>query len=244
MRPPPVETRTAATTPSQMGDDHSPTGAAGRRGTGEQVERSEENEKDKRMYHSPQPGYGGGARGFMRNGPRSDMARNGTSPIPSIQTSSPGPSSPLVSTSSPLRDKSTTLPLPDQLSPTTPRGAGAPWAYSNPRAGGGGGIYSPDNPPKVMITTSGSDTGSGTGSGSRGRAGFASIPSSPTQDYGGAKIRTLSVGNKSERDLDRERRMSQASNGSSSGTRRPSARDWVFGEEIGRGSYSTVSVSP
>ena len=47
---------------------------------------------------------------------------------------------------------------------------------------------------------------------------------------------------KSERDLERERRMSQASNGSSSGNRKPSAKDWVFGEEIGRGSYSTVGL--
>jgi hypothetical protein len=51
------------------------------------------------------------------------------------------------------------------------------------------------------------------------------------------------VAGKSEKDLERERRMSQASNGSSSGFRKPSAKDWVFGEEIGRGSYSTVGCS-
>jgi 3-phosphoinositide dependent protein kinase-1 len=186
--------------------------------------------------YQPQPGYGG--RGFMRNGPRNEMQRHGTSPIPAIQTSSPGPTSPLALASSPLREKSTTLPHPHRVSPTTPRAPNTPWSSaSSSNERNGRQVYSPDDPPRVMITTSPAASGSGT----RGRGGFASIPSSPTQDYGVGKPRTLSVGGKTERDLERERRMSQASNGSSTGTKRPSARDWVFGEEIGRGSYSTVS---
>lgn len=245
MRPPPVETRTAATTPSQMGagaDGTSASAMASRAASSSREREGSGGEGPSGMYHSPQPVYGNGTayggRGFMRNGPRSEMARHGTSPIPSIHTSSPGhgPTSPLALASSPLKDKSTTLPLPNQLSPTTPRAPSAPWSSSNERDGTSQ-VYSPDNPPRVMITTSGASSPSDT----RGRAGFASIPSSPTQDYGGSKARTLSVGGKSERDLERERRMSQASSGSSSGTKRPSARDWVFGEEIGRGSYSTVS---
>jgi len=194
MRPPPSETRTAATSPSQMGNDGQMPAQSG-----------------------DIPGYNGRA---MRNGPRSDMARHGTLPI---HTSSPGPTSPLALSSSPLQGRSTTLPVP-QHSPTTPRAPESPWS-------GNYGVTSPENPPRVTITTSGPSSPSSP----RGR-GFASIPSSPIQN----KLRTLSVSGKSERDLERERRMSQASNGSSSGAKRPSAKDWVFGEEIGRGSYSTV----
>lgn len=192
MRPPPSETRTAATNPSQMGND----------GT------------------MPSHGEGkfSGGRGAIRNGPRSEMARQGTLPIHSPV---PGPTSPLALQSSPLHGKSTTLPLP--YSPTTPRAPDAPWTANRDVS---------ENPPRVTITTSGPSSPSSP----RGRG--TSIPSSPIQN----KLRTLSVSGKSERDLERERRMSQASNGSSSGMRKPSAKDWVFGEEIGRGSYSTVGL--
>jgi 3-phosphoinositide dependent protein kinase-1 len=198
MRPPPSETRTAATSPSQMGND----------GT--------------------MPAHGdakfSGGRGAIRNGPRSDMARHGTLPIPP-HSPVPAPTSPLSLQSSPLHGKSTTAPLP--YSPTTPRAPDAPWSTRRD--------VSLENPPRVTITTSGPS--SSPPSSPRGR-GLEFAPASPVQN----KLRTLSVSGKSERDLERERRMSQASNGSSSGNRKPSAKDWVFGEEIGRGSYSTVSL--
>jgi len=199
MIPPPSETRTAATSPSQMGND----------GT--------------------MPAHGdakfSGGRGAIRNGPRCDMARHGTLPIP---TNSPvaAPMSPLSLQSSPLHGKSTTAPLP--YSPTTPRAPDAPWSTKRDS--------SLENPPRVTITTS--DPSSSTSPASPRGRGLGIDPSSPVQN----KLRTLSVSGKSERDLERERRMSQASNGSSSGNRKPSAKDWVFGEEIGRGSYSTVSL--
>jgi 3-phosphoinositide dependent protein kinase-1 len=194
MRPPPSETRTAATSSSQ---------------TGTSVTSG---------YTSEGSSYGG--RGYMWNGPRSEMSRHGTLPIPSIHTSAP-PHSPLASPSSPLQERSTTLPI-TRPSPTTPRAPSAPWSAD---------LQSPDTAPRVTITASGPSSPASP----RGR-GVGSIPLSPSP----GQPRTLSVGVKPERDLERERRMSQASNASSSGSKKPSARDWVFGEEIGRGSYSTV----
>lgn len=198
MRPPPSETRTAATSPSQMVND----------GT---------------MPSNGDSKYSGG-RGAIRNGPRSDMARHGTLPIPSHSPVA-APTSPLSLQSSPLHGKSTTAPIP--YSPTTPRAPDSRWSTKRDA--------SLENPPRVTITTS--DPASTSPSSPRGR-GLGIDTSSPVQN----KSRTLSVSGKSERDLERERRMSQASNGSSSGMRKPSAKDWVFGEEIGRGSYSTVGL--
>lgn len=224
MRPPPIETRTAATTPiNPSGDEEKKAGS--RAGSGSESTRPD------RFYHSPQPTYGG--RGFMRNGPRSNMARQSTSPVPPIQTSSPDPNNPLYLASSPLKGKSTTLPLPLQLSPTTPRAQQAPWASQRNSEEPEG--RSPEVPPMVYVTESGPSSPSSP----RGRGGLASVPSSPRAQMN--KPRTLSVGVKAERDAERERRMSQASNGSATGTRKPSVKDWIFGEELGRGSYSTVS---
>ena len=195
MRPPPSETRTAATSPSQAGND----------GT---------------MPAHDEGNFSGG-RAAIRNGPRSDMARHGTLPL-SLHSPVPGPTSPLALQSSPLHGKSTTLPL--SYSPTTPRAPDAPWSVNRDN--------SLDNPPRVTITASVPSSPSSP----RGRGTLS--PSSPIQN----KNRTLSVSGKSERDLERERRMSQASIGSSSGVKKPSVKDWVFGEEIGRGSYSTVCL--
>lgn len=225
MRAPPVETRTATTTPIIPGSGNEMSPESSRAGSGGESQRPD------RFYHSPQPTYGG--RGFMRNGPRSGgMARESTSPVPPIQTSSSDYKS-LAIASSPLGSKSTTLPIPQQLSPTTPRAQQAPWSaqdqVAEPEA------RSPDDPPLVYITESGPSSPSSP----RGRAGFSSVPGSPIAHM--AKPRTLSVDVRTELDAERERRMSQASNGSNGGTRKPSARDWIFGEEIGRGSYSTVS---
>lgn len=227
MRAPPIETRTASTTPIQpgTGDEMSPESSRTGSGSGGQ--------KPDRFYYSPQPKHGG--RGFMRNGPRSGgMARQSTSPVPHIQTSSPEYGQ-LSLSSSPLDGKSTTMPIPQQLSPTTPRALQAPWATENqvddPE------VRSPEDPPIVFVTESGPSSPSSP----RGRAGLRSVPASPRAQT--VKPRTLSVDVRTDLDLERERRMSQASNGSNSGARKPSARDWIFGEEIGRGSYSTVSYT-
>lgn len=227
MRPPPAETRTAATTPIQAGEEAGDS-AGSRAGSG-----SESRRPDQNYYHSPQPKYGG--RGFMRNGPRTGMARNGTSPIPPIQTSSPDPSSPLAHHSSPLKGKSTTMPLP-QLSPTTPRAPHAGWASQQQTDEPESSSRSPDDPPMVFVTESGPSSPASP----RGRGGLHSLPSSPRMSNTN-KPRTLSVDARSERDAERERRMSQVSTASSAASRKPSARDWIFGEELGRGSYSTVS---
>lgn len=57
------------------------------------------------------------------------------------------------------------------------------------------------------------------------------------------KSRTLSVGADARAgSSERDRRQSMASNKSGATSRaRESPRDYVFGEELGRGSYSTVS---
>jgi 3-phosphoinositide dependent protein kinase-1 len=88
----------------------------------------------------------------------------------------------------------------------------------------------------------------------RGRGAPKSIPSSPTGYNGDAGVkqkgRTLSVdgrdrdGGANEGVSVRERRQSQVSAhsaSSASGARKPSIRDYILGEELGQGSYSTVS---
>lgn len=229
MRAPPIETRTASTTPIQPGAGDEMSASSSRAGSGSGGQRPD------RFYHSPQPTYGG--RGFMRNGPRSGgMDRQSTSPVPHIHTSSPEDGR-LSLSSSPLDGKSTILPIPQQLSPTTPRAQQAPWAKDDHDGVDDPEVRSPEDPPMVFVTESGPSSPSSP----RGRAGLRSIPASPSAQMG--KPRTLSVDVRTDSDAERERRMSQASNGSNSGTRKPSARDWIFGEEIGRGSYSTVSYT-
>jgi 3-phosphoinositide dependent protein kinase-1 len=67
-------------------------------------------------------------------------------------------------------------------------------------------------------------------------ASISSSPATPTR-------RKASDGDASLHEP-RERRHSQLSTGSnaSSASRRPSLRDFILGDELGRGSYSTVSL--
>lgn len=223
MRPPPIETSTAATPsaqlpsrPSSVQPSETSEPGSSRRGSGGAI------------YHSPTPQGIYGGRGFMRNGPRS---RQGTLPLPAIVTSN--------TDSLPSRASSTPLPahappyVPTGLglSPTTPRAS----RFADPDELDGNG------PVRVTISAdSQTDYGYGSGSGPSSPISSRGMPS-PTVDRKG---RTLSVGAGQGRDSsrDRERRQSQTSaKSTSSGRVRESPRDYVFGEELGRGSYSTVS---
>ncbi|ORX34124.1 hypothetical protein BD324DRAFT_636704 [Kockovaella imperatae] len=219
IRPPPIETRTAATPgtniqgisrPGSADPEHSSSPTTGK-------------------YTSPRLGAG---RGIYRNGPRSRQQQQ--------------PEAPMIATS-PLagpfhRDRPNTAPTPG-MSPSTPKTSR--WRTVETERG------SPSpSPGPIRVTVSLDNTESGPSSPMpqypRGRAGMRSIPSSPVgfkEDGPRGKARTLSA----DRDIsrDRERRQSQASAASSStsgggGYRKPSLRDFVLGEELGRGSYSTV----
>lgn len=206
IRPPPIETRTAATNSAQLPPRPSSADP-----------------------HSPRPGRPYNPRGISRNGPRS---RNTTPYTPPIRT---GAVAPTITTP----ERASTAP-PDNISPTTPRA---------PR-------WIPDEEgraPRVMISSETAETADIIPSSSgyttrqpRGRAGGGqwSSPSSPIDQMSPPqyKPRTLSVDGREEV---RERRTSQASSASTSGmakdTKKPSLNDFVVGEELGRGSYSTVS---
>jgi len=94
----------------------------------------------------------------------------------------------------------------------------------------------------VTVSMDPVDAGTST---TRGREVPRSNPTSPTANrISGVtgKQRTLSVDRQEPRE--RERRQSQTSaksNGSASGQKKPSLKDFILGEELGRGSYSTVS---
>lgn len=176
-------------------------------------------------YHSPSAIYGG--RNFQRNGPRMGGVganRQGSIPLPSIITSD----TPTRAASVPLPDPS----LGPGRSPTTPR-AGRFLDPDELEVGGSGSSLRPHR-------MSGSTIGGG---GSPNLNLRGSFPSSPTAEYGSGyanmKGRALSAGT---RDHSRERRQSVASARSSgSGRAKESPSDYIFGEELGRGSYSTVS---
>ncbi|WRT65952.1 uncharacterized protein IL334_002903 [Kwoniella shivajii] len=242
MRPPPIETSTAATTPSQLpsrpvsraDDDHSDASRRGYGGSG------------------PELGSVGG-RGWGRNGPRSGRM----TPQHIITTPSHSPS-PILNSSTSTRP--TTSGSMITVSPTTPRGLRFP-VDQDPTSPG---------PLRVTISLDPMDTlnhdhhqsnspPSNPSSPVRGREGHLTAPSSPTivtrsQALMDGKQRTLSVdagpswtnGRRSgsiDRDRERERRQSQISNHSHSGSgqiKKPSIRDFVLGEELGQGSYSTV----
>lgn len=164
----------------------------------------------------------------MRNGPRS---RGSTMiPNPSIITS------PITTPERPQ-----TVPLGNDLSPTTPRAL----RFPSPETTANGEMDVNGNGPRVTISMDPTDGPSSmTARQGRSRNGQWSTPSSPTDRRSPkSKYRTLSVDGRSEVDS-RERRQSQASAHSStsaSGQKKPSLRDFIIGEELGRGSYSTVS---
>ncbi|RSH92758.1 pkb-activating kinase-like protein [Saitozyma podzolica] len=208
-------TATLPSRPSSVQPSEPSEPGSSRRGSGEAI------------YHSPTPQGIYGGRGFMRNGPRS---RQGTLPLPAIVTSNTD-SLPSRASSTPLPAHAPTyVPTGLGLSPTTPRAS----RFADPDELDGNG------PVRVTISAdSQTDYGYGSGSGPSSPISSRGMPS-PTVDRKG---RTLSVGAGQGRDAsrDRERRQSQTSaKSTSSGRVRETPRDYVFGEELGRGSYSTV----
>ncbi|ODO07490.1 AGC/PDK1 protein kinase [Cryptococcus wingfieldii CBS 7118] len=229
MRPPPPETRTAATDKSQMGS------------------RNASDAEDDAHYDGPRTGPAGGrGGGWTRNGPRTVTSAANLSqspqpryPIPpSIITSSASPSPILTNRSRPRHEGA-------GGSPTTPRGASfaaAPDATLDGSA-----------PLRVTISIDPEDPhnhtrhpGSGAASplDTRGRLTAPSSPVNSNRPLDG-KPRTLSVdagtsrshGNRS-RSQGRDRRQSHSSNGS--GSHKPGPEDWIKEEEIGSGAFSTV----
>ncbi|WVQ71191.1 hypothetical protein IAR50_000716 [Cryptococcus sp. DSM 104548] len=230
MRPPPPETRTAATDKSQI------------------ASRNASDAEDD--YHGPKTGPASGRGGtWGRNGPRTVASSTTLShspqpryPIPpSIVTSSASPSPILTNATRRRREGA-------GGSPTTPRGASFSAAPDSTVDGSA--------PLRVTISIDPDDPHNHThyprsGAASpldardtRGRLTAPSSPTAPTRSLNG-KPRTLSVdagtsrssGNRS-RSQDRDRRQSHSSNGSAS--HRPGPDDWVKEEEIGSGSFSTV----
>ena len=184
-------------------------------------------------YTSPPLGAG---RGIYRNGP--SRARQHPSTPPIITS----PMVPAGIAAGRYRTRPSTAPTPE-LSPTTPHGAR--WAGVDAET-----QPSSPTPGPIRVTVSMDNSDSGPSSPLpqhyRGRGGMRSIPSSPIgnredRDFS-SKARTLSA----DRDVprDRERRQSQISarSAGSSTHKKPSLNDFVLGEELGRGSYSTVRL--
>lgn len=247
IRPPPPETRTAATNDAQFS---SRPGSSGR-GTGlgdagggyASSGSAGYSAMSSSGYHSPVPGgsyvsaprgmYGGSssARGGMRNGPRS---RQGTLALPSI-----------ITTPDLIPSRASSVPLPidptserRHLSPTTPRASRFAESEdeAQPRSQQSGGSSS-GNRRSSRVSSQGTaePTSPLAASSNRSSAGSAMTE---------RKGRTLSVGADHGRSAsaDRDRRQSMASNRSAAtGRVRESPKDYIFGEELGRGSYSTVS---
>lgn len=216
IRPPPIETRTAATTPAQV---------PSRPGSADPFSQS--------SLRNQVPI---GLRAPIRNGPRSRAA------LPTHSTPL-NPSSPLGQGDRVTPERPTASIGPDS-SPTTPR---APrWLPQDSLA------KSSEPAPRVTISMDLDQTDNDQPLMAprpiRGReSGQRSTPSSPIDRRSPRlKHRTLSVDGRApvSGDEQRERRISQASVGSSAstGARKPSLKDFVLGEELGRGSYSTVSV--
>lgn len=224
MRPPPEKTRTAATPSSQLPSrpssaagpaaashlELSGIGNAGPSGSGSDATRAYGNNGD---YHSPSAVYGG--RNFQRNGPRMGGGRHATGVLPAIVTSD----APMRSSSVPLPDNGPMgMGMGMSLSPTTPRQSRF---YDTNDVDSSGSSLRPRT--------------AGPGSGSVGGITNlrGSVPASPTE----MKSRGLSVG----QEKSRERRQS-GNSARSAGSSRPreSPSDYTFGEELGRGSYSTV----
>ncbi|KAK6907621.1 AGC/PDK1 protein kinase [Kwoniella mangroviensis CBS 8886] len=240
MRPPPIETSTAATSRSQL-----PSRA-------ESGTESDAGYSARRGYGGPELGSVGG-RGWGRNGPRSGRM------TPSHIITTPSHSPPNTNTSNAHCNRPSTSDSAATVSPSTPRA---------PRYHGNSQDPTSPGPLKVTISLDPMDTvdhdhhsntpPSHASSPIRGREGHLTAPSSPTDPsrspaFVGGKQRTLSVdagpswahpGKRSgSADRERERRQSQVSTHSHSGSgqiKKPSIRDFVLGEELGQGSYSTV----
>ncbi|BEI87169.1 hypothetical protein CcaverHIS002_0705150 [Cutaneotrichosporon cavernicola] len=202
IRPPPIQTRTAATPEAQLPSD---AGAD---------------------YSEPEPAGMYGGRGFARNGPR--MARQATDPPRSIGTS--GRQTPSIITCNTGRSPS----VPRNLSPTTPRATRLPLPESMMTG-------APHSPQALRVTVADDD---GPGTPARPQH-TSSSPGTPTTLRGIPKSRNQSMDSSHAALSERERRQSQLSTQSSgsAASRRPSRRDYIFGDELGRGSYSTVVLA-
>lgn len=201
IRPPPIQTRTAATPEAQL-----PTDVA-------------------TDYHEQEPAGLYGGRGFARNGPR--MARQATDPPRTFGPS--GRQTPSIITTDVGRSPSLP-PSATSVSPTTPRAPRPPLPES---------MKAPLSPQQVRVTVADDDVPS---TPSRAQLPVSS-PGTPTTLRAGGKSRNQSMDSSHIALSERERRQSQLSTQSngSAASKRPSLRDYILGEELGRGSYSTVS---
>ncbi|OCF43220.1 AGC/PDK1 protein kinase [Kwoniella heveanensis CBS 569] len=242
MRPPPIETSTAATSRSQLPS---------------RAESETESERNlASSAYSPDRGTIGG-RNWGRNGPRSGrmgITTPSRSPPPILNTAqnhrpSTSGSTATTSPTTPRQPRHLLVEDPSSVSPQGPLRVTIsmdPMDHMNHDHRS----VSPPSDPSSPITA-------------RGREGHLTAPSSPTVPprapaLMGNKQRTLSVDGGNHRPVangrrsgsmdrqterERERRQSQVSNHSHSGSgqiKKPSIRDFVLGEELGQGSYSTV----
>ena len=224
-----METRTAATTAATT-----PQQPLSRPGSAAPEGRANTQSASSTRGNYTSPALGAG-RGIYRNGPSRARQHPNTPPIIT------SPMIPAGAGGSRFRTRPSTAPNPE-VSPTTPRGAR--WAGIDPET-----QPSSPTPGPVRVTISMDDAEAGLSSPVpqhyRGRGGMRSIPSSPIgyredRDVR-SKARTLSADREGSRD--RERRHSQVSahSAASSTHKKPSLNDFVLGEELGRGSYSTVT---
>lgn len=121
-------------------------------------------------------------------------------------------------------------------------GSVGPGSPTSPLARGRGYASIPSSPTMGKVDNGGSD---------RAKQRTLSVDAGPSGAYGAGWNSSGRGGGRRDRSAEaseRQRRMSQISNtsaggGSSSGTgKKPSIRDFQIGEELGRGSYSTVGV--
>ncbi|WVQ85480.1 hypothetical protein IAT38_007645 [Cryptococcus sp. DSM 104549] len=278
MRPPPIETSTAATSRSQL-PSRAQSESEGEAANGSAGNANTPGNRGGR-YAGPNLGVGGRG-GWGRNGPRTGAVSTSPTPggqymPPTILTSSPSPSPILNSSARTRQSGGLDGSGPTGTSPTTPRGQLSFAAQQDESTNPG---LSPV-PLRVTISLDPQDQLShehdpsssfhsshsygnadhsprsvahAPSSPVRGRPGHLTTPSSPTAPTVslGGKPRTLSVdggpswaaGRRSGSmdAAERERRQSQLSTASaSSAVKKPSIRDYVLGEELGQGSYSTV----
>lgn len=215
IRPPPIQTRTTATPEAQLPSEGTPS-----------------------YDLEPSGGYYGG-RGFIHNGPR--MARQATMPV---HHSLPH----LITDDDSMPERSVSVPPHASRSPTTPRAS-----HRSLDTDSAPQLPLPVSPGPLSLSYDDgsdsksedkSDTRSDIPTPSRGRQAD-SCPPTPSTARSGPRRRDHSADSStvapSER-TERERRPSHASANStaSSARARPSTRDFILGEELGRGSYSTV----
>ncbi|WVQ97009.1 hypothetical protein IAU59_004119 [Kwoniella sp. CBS 9459] len=243
MRPPPIETSTAATSRSQLPS---------------RAESETESERNlPSSAYSPDRGMIGG-RNWGRNGPRSGrmgITSPSRSPPPILNTTIHGhrpTTSGSTTTTSPTTPRQPRHPLIEDQSSASPQGPLRVTISMDPMDNMDHDHHSASPPSDLSSPIA-----------PRGREGHLTAPSSPTVPprapaLVGNKQRTLSVDGGNHRPIgngrrsgsmdrqierDRERRQSQVSNHSHSGSgqiKKPSIRDFVLGEELGQGSYSTV----